>query len=75
MSDGIYVIEYRLHGAARSFVIRHPKMTNEEAWHWASCDAGGGGIPPFIGERNFRKVSRPVAERYGIEQVSWRPSA
>lgn len=75
MSDGIYIVEYKLHGADRSFVIRHQRMTNEEAWHWASCDAGVGLIPRFSGEKNFKKVSRPTAERYGIEDVRWRPSA
>ncbi|MGR6497968.1 DUF6555 family protein [Pseudomonas fulva] len=75
MADGMYVIEYTLHGAVRSFVIRHPKMTNEDAWHWASCDAGVGVIPRFSGERNVKKVSRLTAERHGIEVVRWRPSA
>lgn len=49
MSNGMYVIEYTLHGAPRSFVIRRPKMTNENAWHWASCDAGVRVIPRFSG--------------------------
>lgn len=75
MTDKIYIVEYTLHGAPRLFVIRHSKMTNEDAWHWASCDAGVGAIPRFSGERNFKKVSRPNAERYGIGDVRWRPSA
>lgn len=75
MTDGIYVIEYKLRGTPRSFVIRHPKMNSEDAWHWACCDAGVGVIPRFSGERNFKKVTRLTAERYGIEDVRWRPSA
>ncbi|MGN8259530.1 DUF6555 family protein [Pseudomonas sp. SMSB3] len=71
----MYIIEYTLNGAARSFIIRHPKMTSEDAWHWASCDAGVGVIPRFSGERNVKKVSRPNAELYGIGNVRWRPSA
>lgn len=75
MSAGIYIIDYKLHGASRSFVIRHPQMTDEDAWHWASCDAGLGVIPRFGGERNIKKVSRQGAERYGIQDVHWRPSS
>ncbi|PTU49055.1 hypothetical protein DBB42_27540 [Pseudomonas plecoglossicida] len=74
MSDPIYVIEYSLHNTARSFMIRHPKMTNEEAWHWASCDAGVGIIPRFGSDKKIKKVSRPLAERYGITNVRWRRS-
>lgn len=75
MSDPIYVIEYSLHNTPRSFVIRHPKMTNEEAWHWVSCDAGVGTIPRFGGDKKVKKVSRPLAVRYGIINVRWRRSS
>ncbi|MCO7515132.1 hypothetical protein NJF44_07100 [Pseudomonas guariconensis] len=69
----LYIIDYRLHGEQRSFIIRLERMDNAEAWHWASCDAGVGIIPKF-GRERIRKVSRPMAERYGITEVSWRLS-
>ncbi len=69
----LYIIEYRLHGHSRNFIIRLDRMDNAEAWHWASCDAGVGIIPKF-GREKIRKVSRPMAERYGITDVQWRAS-
>lgn len=69
----LYIIEYELHGDYRTFIIRQERMDNVEAWHWASCDAGVGVIPRF-GQHNIKKVSRPMAERYGISKVRWRPT-
>ena len=69
----LYIIEYTLHDEARSFIIRSERMDNAEAWHWASCDAGVGIIPKF-GREKIKKVSRPMAERYGVTGVSWRLS-
>lgn len=69
----LYVIDYALHGQHKSFIIRAERMDNAEAWHWASCDAGVGRISRF-GAQNVRKVSKPMAERYGISEVSWRQS-
>ncbi len=69
----LYVIEYELQGQHRSFIIRLEHMDNAEAWHWASCDAGVGVIPRF-GQHKIKKVSRPMAERYGIANVRWRIS-
>ncbi|WP_249673550.1 DUF6555 family protein [Pseudomonas abieticivorans] len=67
----LYVIDYTLHGAAKSFIIRAPNMDNGEAWHWASCDAGVGRIGKF-GRDQVKKTSKPVAEKFGIESVTWR---
>ena len=69
----LYVIEYELHGEYRTFIIRLERMDNAEAWHWASCDAGVGIIPRF-GQHKIKTVSRPMAERYGINNVRWRAS-
>jgi hypothetical protein len=69
----LYIIDYRLHGAEKSFIIRLPKLTNADAWHWASCDAGVGIIPKF-GRERIKQVSKPEAEQYGITDVRWRPS-
>ena len=69
----LYVIEYELHGERRTFIIRLEKMDNTIAWHWASCDAGIGIIPRF-GQHKIKLVSRPMAERYGISNVQWRPA-
>lgn len=69
----LYVIDYELQGQPRTFIIRLERMDNAEAWHWASCDAGVGVIPRF-GQHKIKKVSRPMAERYGIANVQWRVS-
>ncbi|RIZ40710.1 DUF6555 family protein [Pseudomonas putida] len=67
----LYVIDYKLHGERRTFIIRLEKMDAALAWHWASCDAGVGIIPRFS-QQKIKLVSRPMAERYGIASVKWR---
>jgi hypothetical protein len=49
-------------------------MDNAEAWHWAACDAGVGVIPKFR-TADLKKISRPLAERYGITDVHWKKSS
>lgn len=71
MSAKLFVIDYTQYGAAKSFIIRADNMDNAEAWHWASCDAGVGRIGRF-GLEKVRKTSKPMAEKFGIEQVAWR---
>lgn len=70
----LYVVNYQLHGEPKQFVIRLENMTDAEAWHWSSCDAGIGVIPRFS-QQNIRKVSRVTAERYGLSEVRWRLSS
>ncbi|MBV6290225.1 DUF6555 family protein [Pseudomonas aegrilactucae] len=70
-SAKLFVIDYELHGERKSFVIRAEVMDNAEAWHWASCDAGVGRIGRY-GREKVKKVSKPLAERYGITEVTWR---
>lgn len=69
----LYVIDYEIHGVPKSFIIRADIMNNAEAWHWASCDAGVARIPKFAREK-IRRVSRPLAERFGVIDVRWRAS-
>ncbi|WP_053144334.1 DUF6555 family protein [Pseudomonas sp. P97.38] len=69
----LYIIDYMLHGEPKSFIIRAEVMNNSEAWHWASCDAGVGRIPKF-GREKVKRVSKPMAEKYGITDVRWRAS-
>lgn len=71
LGQKLYVVEYTLRGAERNFVIRLERMDNALAWHWAGCDAGIAVIPRF-GQHNIKHVSRPMAERYGLENVRWR---
>ncbi|RZI91442.1 MAG: hypothetical protein EOP15_01000 [Pseudomonas sp.] len=71
LNSSLYVIDYQLHGEARTFIIRAENMDNAEAWHWAACDAGVGVIPRF-GASKFSKISRPLAEQYGISSTKWR---
>ena len=69
----LYIIDYMLHGEPKSFIIRAEVMNNSEAWHWASCDAGVGRIPKF-GREKVKRVSKPLAEKYGITDVRGRAS-
>ena len=69
----LYIIDYILHGEPKSFIIRAEVMNNSEAWHWASCYAGVGRIPKF-GREKVKRVSKPLAEKYGITDVRWRAS-
>ncbi|WP_225931540.1 DUF6555 family protein [Pseudomonas salmasensis] len=73
MKNSLYIIEYEYHHKPRSLIIRADVMNNAEAWHWASCDAGIGIIPRSRHEK-IKRVSRPLAERYGLESVRWRSS-
>ena len=70
----IFVIEYKLHGQPKSFVIRAKSMRNVDAWHWASCDAGIAPIPK-PGKPPLKVISKPQAERFGITEVKWRETA
>ncbi|QXH77851.1 DUF6555 family protein [Pseudomonas salmasensis] len=72
--NDLFTIEYQLHGESKSFIVRAPRMDNAEAWHWASCDAGVAVIPKF-GQHTFKRVSKPMAEKYGITQVRWSGAA
>ncbi|MBV4455725.1 MULTISPECIES: DUF6555 family protein [Pseudomonas] len=68
--NDLFTIRYRLHGEQRSFIVRAAQMNNAEAWHWASCDAGVAVIPRF-GQHTLKRVSKPMAEKYGITDVRW----
>ncbi len=72
--NGLFTIRYQLHGEQKSFVVRAAQMNNAEAWHWASCDAGVAVIPRF-GQHTFKRVSKPMAEKYGITDVRWSSAA
>ncbi|MNP76352.1 hypothetical protein D3C76_1735730 [compost metagenome] len=67
----LFVIDYRLHGTPKSFIIRAEKMDNSEAWHWAACDAGIGRIGRY-GREKVKKTTRPWAEKFGVTDVNWR---
>ncbi|WP_300628476.1 DUF6555 family protein [Pseudomonas sp.] len=69
-NNELFTINYQLHGRPRSFIVRAARMNNAEAWHWASCDAGVAIIPRF-GQNNLKRVSKPMAEKYGITDVHW----
>ncbi|MFK3789700.1 MULTISPECIES: DUF6555 family protein [Pseudomonas] len=69
----LFIIDYTLNHEQRSFIIRSTKMNSALAWHWACCDAGIGRIPKF-GREQVKQISKPLAERHGVENVQWRPS-
>lgn len=73
MDSNLFVISYKFHGAVKTFILRSKTMQNADAWHWATCDAGVTAIPR-PGRRPLKLISKPLAERYGITDVSWRPS-
>lgn len=70
----IFVIEYKLHGEPRSFIIRANAMSNVEAWHWANCDVGVVPIPKS-GKPPFKRFSKSLAVKFEITAVLWRESA
>lgn len=70
----IFVIEYKLHGQQKSFIIRAKQMRNLDAWQWASCDAGLAPIPK-PGRPPLKVASKPHAERFGVTEVKWREAA
>lgn len=72
-SPNIFVIDYQLRGKPKSFIVRAKEMSNADAWHWASCDAGVAPIPK-PGRPPLKKFSKPMAEKYGITEVRWRTS-
>ncbi|WP_408598517.1 DUF6555 family protein [Pseudomonas sp. PLMAX] len=74
MNTGLYIIEYKLHGEPKSFIIRAKIMRDVDAWHWASCDAGVAPIPK-PGKPPLKLVSKPQAEKYGLSDVTWRESS
>ena len=67
----LFVIEYKLHGEQKKFVIRTAEMNSAHAWQWASCDAGAAPIPK-PGRKPLKPMTKPMAERYGITDVRWR---
>jgi hypothetical protein len=71
MTTALYEIEYSLHGEPKHFIIRADRMDNAEAWHWASCDVGVAQIPKNRHDK-VRKLTKPMAERFGIADVKWR---
>lgn len=74
MENNLFVINYKLHGVPKFFIIRSKSMQNADAWHWASCDAGVAPIPR-PGRPPLKMVSKPQAEKYGITDVTWRASS
>ncbi|MEX5684663.1 MULTISPECIES: DUF6555 family protein [Pseudomonas] len=74
MNTDLYIIEYKLHGESKSFIIRTKIRSNADAWHWASCDAGLAPIPK-PGRPPLKVVTKPQAEKYGLSDVRWRESA
>jgi hypothetical protein len=70
----IFIIDYKLHGQPKSFIIRAQIMGNVEAWHWAICDAGVAPIPK-PGRPPLKVISKLQAEKYGITDVKWRETA
>ena len=71
MINSLFEIHYLLHGEPKRFMIRADRMDNAVAWHWASCDAGVGQIPKNRHDK-VRKLTKPMAERFGIADVKWR---
>ena len=68
-----YRIEYLFHGKPRWFYVCATLMDNAEAWHWAAVDAGVADIPKYRSDRAI-KLSKPKAERLGIDAVTWKPA-
>ncbi|KMM85454.1 hypothetical protein SAMN04490203_2131 [Pseudomonas taetrolens] len=69
--QNLFTIEYKLHGAPKKLTVRAARMSTEDAWQWAGCDAGATPIPK-PGKPPLKLFSRPMAEKYGITDVQWR---
>lgn len=65
-----YRIDYLLNGAYKTFYVRTSDMSNSEAWHWATVDAGIGQIPKYRTDP-VTKLSKPHAEKLGVTDVEW----
>lgn len=74
MNNDLYIIEYKLHGEPKTFIIRTKIRSNSDAWHWASCDAGVAPIPK-PGRPPLKTVTKPQAEKYRLSDVKWRETA
>ncbi|WP_423204020.1 hypothetical protein PGC34_19925 [Pseudomonas kribbensis] len=66
-----WIVEYKCHGVPTSFVIRTGEMSNAHAWHWACCDAGIAPLPK-PGKSPLKRISKPMAERFGVTAILWR---
>jgi hypothetical protein len=65
----IFIIDYKLHGQPKSFIIRAHAMGNVEAWHRASCDAGIAPIPK-PGRPPLNIISKPQEIRYHRREMA-----
>lgn len=74
MENNLLVINYKLQGVPKPFILRSKAMQNAGAWHRASCDAGVAPIPNPR-RRPRKMVFKPQAEKYGITDVSRRASS
>lgn len=54
----LYIVDYKLHGQSKTFIIRLPRMNNAEAWQWPSCDAGLVPVPK-LGRAPLKRFSKP----------------
>jgi hypothetical protein len=63
-------IDYLIHGNYRTFYIHCAAMDKNEAWHWASVDAGLGQIPKYRLDKAPR-LSERQANQLGLTQVEW----
>ncbi|WP_131108297.1 DUF6555 family protein [Pseudomonas sp. Sample_10] len=62
----IFIIDYKLHGQPKSFIIRAHAMGNVEAWHRASCDVASLQSQSPDDHRLISSLSR---RKYGITDV------
>lgn len=69
-------IHYRVPAARRAQVFHRARVAHGQCrgLALASCDAGVAVIPKF-GQHTFKRVSKPMAEKYGITQVRWSGAA
>ncbi|WP_397453910.1 DUF6555 family protein [Pseudomonas sp. NA-150] len=71
MKSTHYRIDYLMHGHYKTFYIHSALMNKEEAWHWATVDAGIGQIPKYRSDK-VPRLSQLEAEQLGITHVEWR---
>lgn len=70
MASTHFRIDYLIHGNYKTFYIHSPAMNKNEAWHWATVDAGIGQIPKYRSDKVPRLTQRQ-AELLGLTHVQW----
>ncbi|MGV8921425.1 MAG: DUF6555 family protein [Pseudomonas sp.] len=71
MKSTHFRIDYLINGSYKTFYIHSDSMDKDEAWHWATVDAGIGQIPKYRSDK-VPRLRQWEAEQLGLTQVEWK---